>query len=145
MNSGIYTISFPGTDNFYVGKTSNFRNRKRFHLWQLRRGVHSNPKMQNCFHKYGDPQFCLVEVIESKDTMTEREQAWLDEHADSPILLNICKVSVVTTTYRKTESNKRIAWNKGLPSARCSHQHWKELRKRVRRHDHRIVSRNRRL
>lgn len=76
--SGIYKITSP-SGKFYIGSSQHIANRWRQHKSALRRGVHTNPKLQAAWLKYGES--CLrLEAIEScaVDMLLLREQHYLD-------------------------------------------------------------------
>lgn len=55
--------------------------RLRDHRWHLRNNLHKNNKLQNAWNKYGEDgfRFILIEEVDEKDKVTEREQFWIDE------------------------------------------------------------------
>lgn len=60
----VYKIICTDNGEIYIGSSSNFANRKRGHLYSLRKGTHHSPYLQRAFNKYGEGTF-LFEVIES--------------------------------------------------------------------------------
>ena len=86
----IYTIENTENGRLYVGRTNNPASRKRGHFSELRRGVHSNPKLQNAFNKYGEDAF-VFSVVEScsGEDVRDKEQEWFDKfHRDTSFLYN---------------------------------------------------------
>lgn len=78
---GIYRIRCQVNGHFYIGSTiENFANRWSKHRTDLRRGRHQNPRLQRAWNKYGSSafEFEVLEVVDDRGQMTEREQAWLD-------------------------------------------------------------------
>lgn len=65
----IYVIKNIHTVQLYVGRTNNPDQRRRSHFSQLRKGNHSNPKLQNSFNKYGEDNF----IFEIVDTALEKD------------------------------------------------------------------------
>lgn len=55
--SGVYEIVHLPTGRRYIGSAVNYTNRRKFHLMQLRRGIHHNIRLQNAWQKYGKDQF----------------------------------------------------------------------------------------
>lgn len=53
----IYKIQFDNGD-FYIGQTSNFKNRKRFHLSTKGKG---SPKLEQAFKLQPNPEFTVIE------------------------------------------------------------------------------------
>lgn len=78
MNSGIYQIRNLINDKRYIGLTKCFRTRKTVHFTQLRRNIHTNPKLQHSFNKYGEQNF-IFEIIEEceEKRLEEREVFWV--------------------------------------------------------------------
>lgn len=82
---GIYIILRTGTDECYIGQSTDITCRLRDHLGRLRRGVHRSPRMQNVFNKYGEGAFTLS-ILSSgfdpceKTALTIAEQQAMDAH-----------------------------------------------------------------
>jgi group I intron endonuclease len=78
--SGIYKITCTVTGKFYIGSTANLRKRLYEHFRTLRHNIHSNPKLQYAFNKYGEECF-VAEALELVLTpfLLDREQYWLDK------------------------------------------------------------------
>lgn len=75
---GIYVIANQTTQKVYVGQScgaGGIRGRWRQHLSSLRRGRHSNLKLQRAWNKYGENAFVFL-VIETVDVV---DQSMLDE------------------------------------------------------------------
>ena len=83
MNAmGIYAIVNKINGHSYVGQTSvSFTTRRRGHLYELRRGSHGNPYLQNAFDCYGEFnfRFKILEYVFDPKSLNEREQYWIDE------------------------------------------------------------------
>lgn len=77
---GIYAIINLLDGKRYIGSASNIRRRWAEHRSHLNRGIHSSPKLQNAWRKYGEEnfEFRIIENIENKDDLLVREQFWLD-------------------------------------------------------------------
>ena len=75
---GIYLIKNTLNNKIYIGSTKNLRTRMRLHINKLKRKVHDNGKIQNCYNKYGD--IFDIEILEncSEDMLIEREQYYMD-------------------------------------------------------------------
>lgn len=74
---GVYKITCPTTGAFYIGSSANIHRRLLKHFWELKRGIHSNPYLQNAWNKYGDFEASVVELC-SREVQLEREQFYLD-------------------------------------------------------------------
>lgn len=80
--SGIYKIVNLVNGKVYVGSAVNLRKRKSYHLCDLRKGIHKNQHLQKSFNKHGEIsfKFCIVEIVDDKSQLIEREQYYIDLH-----------------------------------------------------------------
>lgn len=62
----------------YVGQSSQLKRRKYEHHRQLRKGQHVNKHLQSSFNKYGGLSYLVLEYLADTETLTEREQYWID-------------------------------------------------------------------
>lgn len=87
--SGIYRISCRNGD-YYYGSAVDIDRRYTRHLWNLKRGDHPNPRLQNVWNKYGAASLKL-DVIETlpKSQLLEVEQTYLDKHVGIEECMNI--------------------------------------------------------
>lgn len=128
MISGIYKITNKLTKQFYIGSSSNLIKRKCHHFSDLKKNKHFNKYLQNAWNKYGEKNFVfeIIEEIEDKNTLIEKEQCWLDKtrcynrdvgynirtRAES----NLGRVVSEETKEKLSNALKgRKAWNKGVP------------------------------
>jgi len=86
----IYKIRNVTNQKFYVGSTTNKRERFRSHRSRLRRGAHHCPHLQAAWGKYGEECFVfeVVEVVDCADSLWEAEERWLSEHFGKPHCYN---------------------------------------------------------
>lgn len=79
MDCGIYEIKNITTNQIYIGSSVYIKHRKNSHFSQLRRGVHSNKKLQNSYNKYGEDSF-LFSTIKycSYEVLREEEQTYIN-------------------------------------------------------------------
>lgn len=105
---------------FYIGSTICFYSRFNSHINSLKRKKHKNPKLQSHFNKYGieDLDFSIIEEVENKDILIEREQYWLDKL--KPIF-NVCK-----TADRPPEFVRDIAYRAKMSAAKKGKPHRSE-------------------
>jgi len=98
---GIYKISTNVHKNqCYIGSTTRyFYLRWSQHLSDLRKNIHKNPILQNIVNKHGLKclVFEIIETIENKEKILEREQYWIDLYDSynkgfncNPIARNSC-------------------------------------------------------
>lgn len=79
MSCGIYWIRNCKNGKFYIGSSSNIRQRWREHRSHLIRNIHKNKHLQSAWNKYGSKSFkfeILEELIEAN--LIEIEQWYLD-------------------------------------------------------------------
>lgn len=78
--SGVYVILNKETNDCYVGRSIDMRNRWKSHLTELRSGHHHSIVMQRAWDKYGEKAFAfiLVEVVEAHGNLPDREQFYMD-------------------------------------------------------------------
>ncbi len=78
----IYKITCTKTDQNYIGRTMNVKERWTSHSELLRKGKHHSHKLQDAFWKYGESclEFEVIETgIEYAD-LSNREAYWMKEH-----------------------------------------------------------------
>ncbi len=80
MTVGIYAIYNVLTDKMYIGSSVAIKRRWSRHRRMLATKTHHSPKLQAAYDKYGQEAFDwqIVEYIDHKDILIEREQFWLD-------------------------------------------------------------------
>jgi group I intron endonuclease len=76
--SGIYSIISPSSKT-YIGQSTNIEKRIQQHQSMLRRGTHTNSRLQGACNKYGLANliFSIVELC-SANQLDAREQWWID-------------------------------------------------------------------
>lgn len=80
--SGVYKIENVKNGDFYIGGSINIKNRWSGHKSHFRKNIHTNPRMQNVWNKYGESifEFSILEITKSKKKIIEeREQHYIDE------------------------------------------------------------------
>lgn len=79
--SGIYRITNIVNNKKYIGSAAvTIRKRLNHHIAMLDVNKHKNEYLQHSWNKYGRDNFIfeIVEVVENKDLLLEREQFYLD-------------------------------------------------------------------
>jgi group I intron endonuclease len=115
---GIYKIECLDNRYVYVGGTSvRFIRRWQYHIQNLRNGFHRNKHLQTAYWLYKNFSFSVLEVVESKENLVQKEQKWLDIYqSEDCFLCNIFPadpsiprpLSTPETRKRRSESNKRL-------------------------------------
>lgn len=77
---GIYLITNVINKKQYVGSSLNVYYRMQNHRCRLAKNNHKNPKLQNGYNKYGLSNFAftILEFVEDKTKLLEREQYYID-------------------------------------------------------------------
>ena len=86
----IYKIRNVVNQKFYVGSTTNKRERFRNHRRLLRRGIHHCKHLQAAWNKYSEECFVfeVVEEVPEGGDLWAAENRWLEEHFGQPYCYN---------------------------------------------------------
>lgn len=76
--SGIYALSFEGTDKVYIGLQTNIQARYESHIQCLKAG-RSAKKLQKAYTEYGIPALNILEEIADIDAMYIVEKLYISE------------------------------------------------------------------
>jgi group I intron endonuclease len=78
--SGIYQIKNKKNNKVYIGSAVSLGQRFSVHTHCLRNDKHHNRHLQNAWNKYGEDSFLfeVLEKVEDKEKLVEREQHWID-------------------------------------------------------------------
>jgi group I intron endonuclease len=89
----IYKIINTTNGKFYVGSTTNTRERFRTHRKRLRTGKHHAAHLQAAWNKYGEAAFIfhVIEEIPLDQSLQEAENVWLAEHVGKDYCYNKSK------------------------------------------------------
>lgn len=103
--SGIYCIRNSINGKLYIGSAVNFRLRWKGHRSLLNRNTHHGVFLQNAWNKYGSEsfEFFIIEYVEDKNMLIEREQYWLDLFTVECEIYNTCKVAGNTLGFKHTK------------------------------------------
>jgi group I intron endonuclease len=111
--SGIYKILNKTNGKFYIGSSSDIKNRWMCHKKLLRKNRHDNNHLQCAWNKYGESNFEFLILNECLDSeLLTVEQKYLD---DSSIKDNLYNLSFIAGKIEMTpEIRKKISdGNKG--------------------------------
>jgi group I intron endonuclease len=80
---GIYTWTNTKTGKVYIGSSANCDRRMNEHRSRLRRGVHTNAKLQASWSKHGESafEFSMIFTVLNRADLEAVEQQFLDDHA----------------------------------------------------------------
>ena len=78
--SGIYKLANIVNGKVYVGSAVNLGKRKEHHYACLRHNKHKNERLQRSWNKHSEKsfEFSILEYVEDKNNLIEREQYWMD-------------------------------------------------------------------
>jgi group I intron endonuclease len=111
-NSGIYKITNTNNGKCYIGSSQNIEKRFRGHRYMLTCNSHHSRYFQNAWNKYGDERFMfeILEVVDDRAKLFEREQHYLDQFSREDKLYNTYKVAGSSAGYKHTkEALKKIS------------------------------------
>jgi group I intron endonuclease len=136
--SGIYIITNTINSKVYIGSSIKFRDRIAQHKSDLKNNKH-NKRLQNFVNLYGIECliFSILEIIENKDLLIEREQYWINFYQSfkSKKGYNICPVANSVLGIKMPQSHKdscrrRMIGNtikKGIPRKEISKKRTSEF------------------
>jgi group I intron endonuclease len=91
----IYKIINTVNGKFYVGSTTNTRERFRTHRNRLRRGRHHAKHLQAAWNKYGEAAFVfhVIQTVPETESLKDAEDIWLTEHVGKDYCYNKSRYS----------------------------------------------------
>jgi len=108
-NKGIYLITLEHSSKsyYYVGSTKckeGFYRRWYKHINDLKKNIHSSPKLQNIVNKYGLSiiKFSIIESVYDLENLYKKEQDWLDYYSKIGNIVNFAPI-VAANTVSMTE------------------------------------------
>ena len=122
MTSGIYKIYFRDTPHkVYIGSSKHCEERRKQHLYDLKRGVHINPLLQYAFNKHLEETlvFEVIEEVELK-MLIPQERYWYAKSLDDGLeVYNVIIPDNHPINNGKTRFKKgMVPWNKGVKTAK---------------------------
>jgi group I intron endonuclease len=89
----VYKITCVKNEKFYIGSSSNLRQRWAKHRRQLRQQAHPNRHMQASWDAHGEESFVfeILEEVTSGEALFAAEQRYLDESVGLPNCFNWAK------------------------------------------------------
>jgi group I intron endonuclease len=130
VKSGIYFIQNIENGKIYIGSAVHITERWRLHKVHLRNGNHHNKHLQAAWVKHGEDsfRFGVIEYIEDKDMLLEREQYWIDQNGvyDRGKGYNAAPVAGSMLGFKHTEESKERLRKVGFPRG---HSPWNKGKK----------------
>jgi group I intron endonuclease len=105
MKSGIYKITNPENQYFYIGSSYDINNRWRKHLERLTKGNHPNIHLQRAYNKKSIDFLLTVVEYCSISELIEKEQYYIDTLLPQ---YNICKVAGSSLGVVRREETKQL-------------------------------------
>lgn len=109
-SSGIYSILNNITGKYYIGSAIDFWDRFMFHKWQFKNNRHNNNYLQNSYNKHGNSEFSfnLLELLNPRDNLIEREQFYIDllEAANPELGYNLSPTAGSILGTKRTQASK---------------------------------------
>jgi len=114
-NQGIYKLVYLPTGHFYIGATTDLRQRWFIHQSMMKAG-RATSKIQELYDKDKDLNswvFEILEFVKQKRSLDSKETMWIKQHFNDPLCINT--YSIATSGKRgakiKTISKHKIAQN----------------------------------
>ncbi len=87
----IYRITNMANNKYYIGSADSFARREWQHKYDLKRGVHKNPRLQAAWNKYGAEMFVfeILEELTTDQSQLQIEDTYLMQHVGNPQCYNI--------------------------------------------------------
>lgn len=85
---GIYKFTF-SNNHYYIGQLLNIKRREQQHCRDMLKNKHPNSRVQNCFNKYGNPNFEILEEC-SIDVLNEKETFYISQYIKDVNCCNVC-------------------------------------------------------
>lgn len=78
--SAIYAITNTLNNKMYIGSSVSCEKRWNEHRRSLASGKHHSRYLQSSYKKYGKENFdfSIIEFVDDRDSLTKREQVWID-------------------------------------------------------------------
>jgi group I intron endonuclease len=91
----IYKIINTANNKFYVGSTTNTKERFRTHRNRLRKNRHHSQHLQAAWNKYGEQAFVfhVIESVPEGESLQAAEDVWLAEHVGKDYCYNKSRYS----------------------------------------------------
>ena len=87
----IYRITNMANGKYYIGSAESFARREWQHKYDLRKGIHKNPRLQAAWVKYGEEMFVfeVIEEVPVGQSAFDCENKYLHEHVGKPECYNV--------------------------------------------------------
>jgi group I intron endonuclease len=109
IKSGIYRIFNKINEKIYIGSAVHLNNRKINHFHALQNNRHRNKHLQRAYNKYKKENFIfeILEYVDDKNKLIEREQWWIDKYWNKKVLYNINPIAGSNLGMKHSEESKK--------------------------------------
>jgi hypothetical protein len=137
---GIYCIKNTINNESYIGSSYHVYKRRNRHFSELKNNKHKNYKLQKLYNLYGKESFTfsIIEVVETKESLIEREQYYINYFKPEININLIATSSIGVKRSDETKEKIRLAnlglkhpeWrNKIKSEAQGGDNHWTKKKK----------------
>lgn len=136
----IYRITNMSNGHYYIGSAESFARREWQHKYDLKRGVHKNPRLQAAWTKYGEDMFVfeIIEEVAEDRAAFDIENTYLMKCVGQPDCYNINTDAIgMRTGIPHTEASKaKVSANRKGKHAGSNHYRYgkplsEEVRKKI--------------
>lgn len=131
--SAIYKITNEQSGKVYVGGSSNARDRRQHHEWDLEHGCHDNKLLQEDYNNYPESfRFDVIEYCDAKD-LVELERKYIAEYDAMNPICGYNRESGGNKDKTISDETKKI-WSKqrrGEGAAMYGKHHTEETKKKI--------------
>lgn len=133
----IYRITNMANGHYYIGSAESFARREWQHKYDLRRGVHKNPRLQAAWNKHGAEMFVfeVIEDVAEDRTAFDIENTYLMKCVGQPDCYNVntdAYVPRLGVPHTEEAKAKTSANRRGKASGENHYRYGKTLSEEVR-------------
>lgn len=136
----IYQITNMVNSKYYIGSAQSYERRVWQHKYDLKKGIHKNPRLQAAWNKYGEEAFVfeVLETIPENEDQLAWENRYLHVHVGKPECYNINRDAEAPRIgqFLSEESKLKLSINRtgkaaGEEHYRYGHQVPEDIRKKI--------------
>lgn len=135
FNAGVYKIENRVNGKLYIGSSCKLRVRRNEHFNALRKGNHSNRKLQRAFDKYGEDNLVFVPIVFCDEgLLIIYEQALIDRYDSVESGYNIIPTAGKTrlgSEHTEQTKNKMSRSHKAKKKSKAHRKAMSEARKGI--------------
>lgn len=123
----IYRITNMANNHYYIGSAESFARREWNHKYDLKKGIHKNPRLQAAWNKYGSDMFVfevIEEIPEGRNTF-DVENTYLMKCVGQPDCYNINKDAFVPRLGQVLNEETKKAISNSRKGKHAGDQHYR--------------------